>query len=91
MKRALTAIGSVLALVVLPGAVLAVGLVAAYRYCFRRENRVSEDWLLEMAKAEGREEFVRDMDGARVIVAPRPSVNGGPPAPVSRYTDEVPR
>ena len=44
MRRALAAAGTIAALVVLlPGAALIVGLVAAWRYVFRREDTLTDE------------------------------------------------
>jgi hypothetical protein len=52
-------------------------LAALWRFLFTREERLSEEWLLDMRKAEGAEEFAREMDDSRIVRAP--SVVDGPP------------
>lgn len=87
MKRALLTLGKVAAIVVVPGALVALGVAALYRFLFQHEDRLSDEWLRDIHAAEGAEAFARDMDESRII-RPRVSLPVHPGIE-SRYTEPV--
>lgn len=79
MKRAFAAAGAVLAVAIITGALVVVGLIAAWKYVFKREDKLDPDGetMRRIRVQDEQDAFARGMDDARVIPQP-PTVLDGP-------------
>jgi hypothetical protein len=86
MRRALSVLGTVAAIALIPGFVLIIGLLAAYRYCFVRENKVTASTLRRIRANAARRDLAREIDEARIY--PRTALDGPPTSALKRPWSE---